>query len=143
MLELDHVNCHYAKVHVLHDVSLEVNEGEIVSMIGPNAAGKTTTLRVTAGLKPPSAGPIRYLGAAIPRLLPWGRGGRTDHDARRAERRDGPRAGRSRVSARVGPCVAPRVGRRAGAGGRGPQALPGRLRTDGHAPRRDGGQGHG
>jgi branched-chain amino acid transport system ATP-binding protein len=73
MLELERVNCHYAKVHVLHDVSLVVNAGQIVSIIGPNAAGKTTTLRVTAGLKPPSAGRIRYLGEDITRLLPFER----------------------------------------------------------------------
>src|SRR6266536_3389967 len=73
MLELDRVNCHYAKVHVLHDVSLEVKRGEIVCLIGPNAAGKTTTLRVIAGLKPPSAGHVRYLGDAITRLLPFER----------------------------------------------------------------------
>ena len=73
MLELDHVNCHYAKVHVLHDVTLEVTRGEIVCLIGPNAAGKTTTLRVIAGLKPPSGGQVRYLGEAITRLLPFER----------------------------------------------------------------------
>ena len=73
MLELDHVNCHYAKVHVLHDVTLEVKRGEIVCLIGPNAAGKTTTLRVIAGLKPPSGGQVRYLGEAITRLLPFER----------------------------------------------------------------------
>src|SRR6266498_726610 len=73
MLELCGIDCHYAKVRVLHDVSLRVDQGEIVSMIGPNAAGKTTTLRVTAGLKPPSAGRIRYLGEDITRLLPFER----------------------------------------------------------------------
>jgi branched-chain amino acid transport system ATP-binding protein len=73
MLELERIDCHYAKVHVLHGVSLAVNRGEIVSMIGPNAAGKTTTLRVMAGLKPPSAGRIRYLGEDITRLLPFER----------------------------------------------------------------------
>src|SRR6266545_4197154 len=73
MLELDRVNCHYAKVHVLHDVSLEVKRGEIVCLIGPNAAGKTTTLRVIAWLKPPSSGRIRYLGEDITRLLPFER----------------------------------------------------------------------
>jgi branched-chain amino acid transport system ATP-binding protein len=73
MLELTRVNCHYAKVHVLHDVSVSVNRGEIVSMIGPNAAGKTTTLRVTAGLKPLSSGSIRYLDQDITRLLPFQR----------------------------------------------------------------------
>src|SRR6267378_3713053 len=73
MLELEGIDCHYAKVHVLHGVSLVVNRGEIVSMIGPNAAGKTTTLRVMAGLKQPSAGRIRYLGEDITRLLPFER----------------------------------------------------------------------
>ena len=73
MLELCGVDCHYAKVRVLHAVSLRVDQGEVVSMIGPNAAGKTTTLRVTAGLKPPSAGRIRYLGEDITRLLPFER----------------------------------------------------------------------
>ncbi len=73
MLELERIDCHYAKVHVLHDVSLVVNRREIVCMIGPNAAGKTTTLRVMAGLKPPSSGRIRYLGEDITRLLPFER----------------------------------------------------------------------
>src|SRR2546426_1856942 len=73
MLELEGIDCHYAKVHVLRGVSLVVNRGEIVSMIGPNAAGKTTTLRVVAGLKEPSAGHVRYLGEDITRLLPFER----------------------------------------------------------------------
>jgi branched-chain amino acid transport system ATP-binding protein len=73
MLELNRVSCHYAKVHVLHGVSLKVDRGEIVCIIGPNAAGKTTTLRVIAGLKEPSAGHIRYLDEDITRLLPFER----------------------------------------------------------------------
>src|SRR5256712_13730639 len=73
MLELEGIDCHYAKVHVLHGVSLVVNRGEIVSMIGPNAAGKPTTLRYMAGLKQPSAGRIRYLGEDITRLQPFER----------------------------------------------------------------------
>ena len=73
MLELERINCHYAKVHVLHDVSIGVNAGEIVSMIGPNAAGKTTTLRAMAGLKPLSSGRIRYLGEDITELRPFER----------------------------------------------------------------------
>ncbi len=65
MLEVEGVNCHYGKVHVLRDVSLTVQEGEIVSILGPNAAGKTTALRVIAGLKAPSAGTVRYRGENI------------------------------------------------------------------------------
>src|SRR5262244_806999 len=73
MLALDRIDCHYAKVHVLHGVSLEVAAGEIVCIIGPNAAGKTTTLRVVAGLKEPSAGHVRYRGEDITGLLPFER----------------------------------------------------------------------
>src|SRR5215470_9332331 len=73
MLALERVNCRYAKVHVLHDVSLTVGAGEIVCMIGPNAAGKTTTLRVIAGLKEASGGHVRYLDEDITRLLPFER----------------------------------------------------------------------
>jgi branched-chain amino acid transport system ATP-binding protein len=73
MLELTSVNCHYAKVHVLHDLELRVDAGEIVCMVGPNAAGKTTTLRAIAGLKPLSSGRIRYLGEDVTRLLPFER----------------------------------------------------------------------
>ena len=73
MLELDRIDCHYAKVHVLHDVSLKVDRGEIVCIIGPNAAGKTTTLRVVAGLKEASAGHVRYLGEDITRRRPFER----------------------------------------------------------------------
>src|SRR5262249_39372385 len=73
MLTLERVNCHYAKVHVLHDVSLRVERGEIVCMIGPNAAGKTTTLRVISGLKELTSGSVRYLDEDITRLLPFQR----------------------------------------------------------------------
>ncbi len=65
MLEVEGVHCHYGKVHVLRDVSLTVQEGEIVSILGPNAAGKTTALRVIAGPKAPSAGTVRYRGENI------------------------------------------------------------------------------
>jgi branched-chain amino acid transport system ATP-binding protein len=68
MLELEAIDCHYAKVHVLRGVSLRVEEGEIVSIVGPNAAGKTTTLRTIAGLKPPSRGVVRYRGRDVTAL---------------------------------------------------------------------------
>jgi branched-chain amino acid transport system ATP-binding protein len=68
MLELEAIDCHYAKVHVLRGVSLRVDEGEIVSIVGPNAAGKTTTLRTIAGLKAPSRGVVRYLGRDVTAL---------------------------------------------------------------------------
>ncbi len=70
MLELDRVNVHYGKNHVLRDVTLSVGAGEIVALIGANAAGKTTTLRATLGLKAPSSGEIRFDGAPITRASP-------------------------------------------------------------------------
>jgi branched-chain amino acid transport system ATP-binding protein len=50
MLELSGINVHYGKIHVLHDVSFHVEQGEVAALIGPNAAGKTTTLRTLIGL---------------------------------------------------------------------------------------------
>ena len=73
MLELEGVNCHYGKSHVLRDVSLVVDQGEIVSVIGPNAAGKTTTLRAIVGLKAPSSGAVRCDGADITGQAPFER----------------------------------------------------------------------
>jgi branched-chain amino acid transport system ATP-binding protein len=68
MLELDDIHCHYAKVHVLRGVTLRVREREIVAIVGPNAAGKTTTLRTVAGLKAPSRGAVRYLDRDVTAL---------------------------------------------------------------------------
>ena len=67
MLELERVNVHYGKNQVLRDVTLSVAQGQIVALIGANAAGKTTTLRTSLGLKVPSSGEIRFDGAPITR----------------------------------------------------------------------------
>ena len=76
MLELERVNVRYAKNHVLKDVSLRVAEGEVVSLIGSNAAGKTTTLRTVLGLKECASGTIRFAGEDITRLATHERVGR-------------------------------------------------------------------
>ena len=68
MIEFDRVDVHYGKNHVLKAVSLGVRAGEIVALIGANAAGKTTTLRTALGLKAPSAGMLRFEGTDITRL---------------------------------------------------------------------------
>ena len=68
MIEFDAVDVHYGKNHVLKAVSLQVRAGEIVALIGSNAAGKTTTLRTALGLKAPSAGTLRFDSADITRL---------------------------------------------------------------------------
>ena len=60
MIELDRINVHYGKHQVLKDVSLTVRSGEVVALIGPNAAGKSTTLRTLMGLKAPTSGTIRF-----------------------------------------------------------------------------------
>lgn len=68
MLELSGVNVHYGKIHVLRDVTLRVETGEVAALIGPNAAGKTTTLRALVGLKDCTSGVIRFGTQPIQRL---------------------------------------------------------------------------
>jgi len=68
MIEFDGVDVYYAKNHVLKGISLAVEAGEIVSLVGSNAAGKTTTLRTALGLKAQSAGTLRFDGADITHL---------------------------------------------------------------------------
>ncbi len=65
MLELSGIDVHYAKNHVLKAVALAVGEGEVVALVGANAAGKTTTLRTIVGLKAPTAGTIMFKGAKL------------------------------------------------------------------------------
>lgn len=73
MLELAGVSVRYGKRPVLRDVALKVEAGEVVSLIGANAAGKTTTLRAIMGLKELTAGSIRLAGQDITRLSTVGR----------------------------------------------------------------------
>ncbi len=62
MLEIDNIHTYYGNIHALKGVSLEVNEGEIVCLIGANGAGKTTTLRTISGLLTPREGSIHFQG---------------------------------------------------------------------------------
>src|SRR5579884_2180816 len=68
MLELREIDVSYGKRPVLDKVSLEIGEGEVVSLVGANAAGKTTTLRAVMGLKEILAGAIRFAGQDVTRL---------------------------------------------------------------------------
>jgi len=68
MLELSGVNVHYGKIHVLRDIDLHVGAGEVVGLVGPNAAGKTTILRTVIGLKSRSSGAIRFADRPIDML---------------------------------------------------------------------------
>src|SRR6266511_5987148 len=65
MLEVDAVHAYYGDSHVLHGVSLSVNEGEVVSLLGRNGAGKTTTVLAIMGYLPPRPGRIVYNGRDI------------------------------------------------------------------------------
>jgi len=67
MLELTTVNVRYGKRPVLRDITLKIEEGEVVSLIGANAAGKTTTLRTVMGLKEPHSGSVLFAGRDITR----------------------------------------------------------------------------
>ena len=73
MVELTELNVHYAKNRVLKDVSLKVGDGEVVALIGSNAAGKTTTLRTLMGLKKPTSGAIRFAGEDLGTLATYER----------------------------------------------------------------------
>jgi branched-chain amino acid transport system ATP-binding protein len=68
MLQLDRIDVSYGDVQVLFGLSLEVREGELVTLLGSNGAGKTTTLRAIAGLRPPRAGDIRFRGRSLLRV---------------------------------------------------------------------------
>ncbi|KJE26868.1 ABC transporter ATP-binding protein [Geobacillus thermoleovorans] len=65
MLKVDGIDVFYGNIHALKGVSLEVNKGEIVTLIGANGAGKTTLLKTISGLLRPKNGDIVYEGASI------------------------------------------------------------------------------
>jgi branched-chain amino acid transport system ATP-binding protein len=70
LLQLSNVNTFYGPSHILQDVSLQVNKGEIVCLLGANAAGKTTTMKTIFGLVRARSGSIRFEGESIERKLP-------------------------------------------------------------------------
>jgi len=70
LLELSHIESHYGHVEALSDVSLHVEAGEIVTLLGANGAGKSTTLRNVSGLVAPTRGEIRFDGVPIERASP-------------------------------------------------------------------------
>lgn len=71
LLRVDGIDTYYGSSHVLHGVSLAVERGEIVTLIGRNGAGKTTTLRSVMGLTPPSGGRIVFDGEEIQERRPY------------------------------------------------------------------------
>lgn len=70
VLELDNVHAYYGKIHALKGISLTVEKGEIVTLIGGNGAGKTTTLRTISGLMRPAFGSVKFEGESLDRYKP-------------------------------------------------------------------------
>jgi branched-chain amino acid transport system ATP-binding protein len=70
MLEMAGINACYGSIQALWDVSFQVREGEIVTLLGSNAAGKSTAINMAQGLIRPASGEVRFLGEIIQRLSP-------------------------------------------------------------------------
>ncbi|WP_341716833.1 ABC transporter ATP-binding protein [Micromonospora sp. FIMYZ51] len=68
LLEIEDVSLLYGRIKALHGISLTVNEGEIVALIGANGAGKSTTMRAISGIRPVASGSIRFAGEDITKL---------------------------------------------------------------------------
>lgn len=68
LLEVKDIHTYYGKIHALKGISIEVNQGEIVTLIGSNGAGKTTTLNTICGITPASEGQIFLQGQDITRM---------------------------------------------------------------------------
>lgn len=69
MLKVENLSVHYGVIQAVKDVSFDVNEGEVVSLIGANGAGKTSILRTISGLVRPSSGEINFLGNDIQKAV--------------------------------------------------------------------------
>ena len=75
MLELRNINAHYGHSQVLYDISLDVKQGEFVTIIGANGAGKSTLMKVIMGLVPVSSGTLLFKGKEIGSAKAWDRAG--------------------------------------------------------------------
>lgn len=73
MLEINNIDVHYGVIHAIKGISLKVEDGQIVTLIGANGAGKTTILRTISGLKKPTNGTIIYDGVNITNTSPQDR----------------------------------------------------------------------
>jgi branched-chain amino acid transport system ATP-binding protein len=68
LLELEDASVEYGRIRALHGITIRVDEGEVVALIGANGAGKTTTLRALSGLRPLAAGRLTFAGEDITKL---------------------------------------------------------------------------
>ncbi|MBX6396170.1 MAG: ABC transporter ATP-binding protein [Alicyclobacillaceae bacterium] len=71
LLEMDRVTCIFGGLRAVSEVSLQIEEGELVGLIGPNGAGKTTIFNLLTGVYVPSEGQIRFNGRSIAGWAPW------------------------------------------------------------------------
>lgn len=71
MLKVDALHSYYGQAHILADISLEVNAGEVVVLLGRNGAGKSTTLKSIVGLVRPKSGSVEFQGQRIERSAPY------------------------------------------------------------------------
>lgn len=71
MLQVNNINVFYGKIHALKDVSLNVNQGEIVALIGANGAGKSTTLKTISGILRSKTGNISFMDEEISHIEPY------------------------------------------------------------------------
>lgn len=71
MLRMDHVNTYYGKIRILWDLTLKIDEKEVVALVGANGAGKTTTLHTIAGLVHPASGSLEFCGNRVDGIPPY------------------------------------------------------------------------
>lgn len=71
MLQVKDIHAYYGQAHILADVSLEVNAGEVVVLLGRNGAGKSTTMKTIIGLVKAAKGEVTFQGTRIERMLPY------------------------------------------------------------------------
>ncbi len=71
LLEVDAINTYYGESHILFDVSLRVEEGEVVALLGRNGSGKTTTMLTIMGILAPRSGEVRFAGGRIDGKQPY------------------------------------------------------------------------
>jgi branched-chain amino acid transport system ATP-binding protein len=70
VLKVVNINTYYGKVHALKNVSLHLNQGEIIALIGANGAGKTTILNTLSGITPPESGTLQFMGQQLTGIAP-------------------------------------------------------------------------
>ena len=71
MLEVNEIHTYYGRSHILQGISLNLQKGEVICLLGRNGAGKSTTLRSIMGLTPPRRGSIRFEGLELTKKHPY------------------------------------------------------------------------